>query len=185
MTAYYKASWWVWLVSGIVSGIFGLLFLNYPDATFQLMTLFFGIFALLTGLTFVVGALANRKYTDHFWSTLLIGVVALVLGIATFVPTTTITETVLLLLVAVYAIIFGLMFVLVGWDIRKEVKGEWLLILLGLFALFFGLYILFNLDTAGTTLAAVIGIFLLIQGVLDVIYAFRVRSFKEPVASSY
>ena len=67
---YYKANWWVWLVSGAIAVIFGLLFLNYPDQTFQLITLFFGIFALLTGLTFVVGALANRKYTDHFWSTL-------------------------------------------------------------------------------------------------------------------
>ena len=185
MTAYYKSSWWVWLVSGLVSLFFGLLFLNYPEVTFQLMTLFFGIFALLTGLTFVVGALANRKYADHFWSTLLFGAVALVLGIATFVPTTTITETVLLLLVAVYAIIFGLMFVLVGWDIRKEVKGEWLLILIGLFALLFGFYILFNLDTAGTALASVVGVFLLIGGVLDVIYAFRVRSYKGPEVASY
>ncbi|MFA9492174.1 MAG: HdeD family acid-resistance protein [Anaerolineales bacterium] len=182
---YYKANWWVWLVSGAISVIFGLLFLNYPDQTFKLITLFFGLFALLTGLTFVVGALANRKYTDHFWSTLLFGLVATVIGIATFVPTTNITEAVLLLLVAVYAIIFGFVFVFVGWEIRKEVKGEWLLILSGLFALLLGFYILFNLSTAGSTIAALLGIYLLVKGVIDMVYAFRVRSWKIPETTSY
>ena len=184
-TNYLKDSWWVWLVSGVVGIIFGLLFLNYPELTFNLITLFFGLFALLTGLTFVVGALANRKYTDHFWSTLLFGLVALVIGIATFVPTTNITEAVLLLLIAVYAIIFGLVFVLVGWDIRKEVKGEWLLILTGVFALLLGFYILFNLSTAGTTIAALLGIYLLVKGVVDIVFAFRVKSLKVPETTSY
>ena len=133
----------------------------------------------------MVGALANRKYTDHFWSTLLFGLVALVIGIATFVPTTNITEAVLLLLIAVYAIIFGLVFVLVGWDIRKEVKGEWLLILTGVFALLLGFYILFNLSTAGTTVAALLGIYLLVKGVIDIVFAFRVKSLKEPETASY
>lgn len=184
-TSYLKESWWVWLVSGIVGIIFGVLFLNYPEITFNLITLFFGIFALLTGLIFVVGALANRKYTDHFWSALFLGLVAMVIGVVTFVPTTNLTEAVLLILIAVYAIIIGLTFTLVGWDIRKEVKGEWLLILGGLFGIFLGFYIFFNLDTAGTTIAALLGIYTLVKGVIDIVFAFRVKNLKAPVTTSY
>ena len=68
---YLQASWWVWLVAGVVGVLMGLLFLNYPGLTFAVITVFFGIFALVTGLVYVIGALANRKEMDGFWSTLL------------------------------------------------------------------------------------------------------------------
>jgi uncharacterized membrane protein HdeD (DUF308 family) len=184
-TNYLKDSWWVWLVSGVIGIIFGLLFLNYRDLTFDLITLFFGIWALLTGLIYVIGALANRKHADHFWSTFLFGLVALVIGITTFLPTYDMTETVLLILIAVYALIYGLIFILVGWGIRKEVKGEWILFLAGLFWLFLGFYIFFNLDTAGTALAALLGVYVLVNGVIDVVTAFRARSLKAPATTSY
>jgi uncharacterized membrane protein HdeD (DUF308 family) len=177
-TNFIKESWWVWLVSGLFGIIFGLLFLTYRDLTFELITLFFGIWALLTGLTYVIGALANRKYADHFWSTLLFGLVAMVIGIATFLPTYDMTETVLLIMIAVYALIYGLTFILVGWGIRKEVKGEWMLILTGLFWLFLGFFIFFNLDTAGPVIAALLGLYVLVNGVIDVVTAFRAKSLK-------
>ena len=177
---YLQASWWVWLVAGVVGVLMGLLFLNYPGLTFAVITVFFGIFALVTGLVYVIGALANRKEMDGFWSTLLFGLVALVIGVATFMEASSLTETVLLILVALYFLVFGLVFVLFGWELRKEIRGEFLLILLGLFALLFGFYILFNLQTAGTAVASLLGLYLLVKGVIDIVFAFKVKSIKVP-----
>jgi uncharacterized membrane protein HdeD (DUF308 family) len=177
---YLQSTWWTWLVSGLIGVLMGLLFLNYPGLTFAVLTVFFGIFALLTGLVYVIGALANRKEMEGFWSTLFFGLVALVIGIATFVQSSSLNETVLLILVALYFILFGLVFVLAGWEFRKEIRGEFLLILLGIFALLFGFFILFNLQTAGTAVASLLGLFLLINGVADVVFGFKVRSLKVP-----
>ena len=181
-TAYLKASWWVFLVTGLLGLIFGALFFTYPEPTFSLFVLFFGIWALLTGLASVIGALANRKYVDHFWSTLLFGVFALLIGIATFIPGKVATEATFLILVGVYAVLYGLTAILVAWSIRKEVTGEWVLFLSGFFWLFLGFYVFFNLETAGATLAVLLGIYLLINGAIDIITAFRVRSLKVPAS---
>jgi uncharacterized membrane protein HdeD (DUF308 family) len=55
-----------------------------------------------------------------------------------------------------------------------------LVILLGIVSFIFGIWILFNLETAGEVVAIVLGIYLLFVGLLDLITAFKVRGLKAP-----
>jgi uncharacterized membrane protein HdeD (DUF308 family) len=176
--AYVRSSWWVFLVEALIEVGFGLLLLFYPTQAFSLVVLFFGIFALISGVIFTVGALANTKY-EGWWLALLIGLVSLVVGIFLFVNPQ-VTATILLILIAVRAVIFGLVFMIGGWEVRKEVTGEWLVILLGIVSFIFGIWILFNLETAGEVVAIVLGVYLLFVGLLDLITAFKVRGLKAP-----
>ncbi|NIM93863.1 MAG: hypothetical protein GTO18_09155 [Anaerolineales bacterium] len=171
---YYKSTWWVFLVEGLVAFAFGLLFLFYPEQTFDLLVLFFGIFALISGIVFTIGAFANRS-ADGWFGTLVIGLISLLVGILTFVNPD-VTATVLLLLISFRAVFVGFLLGVGGWEVRKEVTGEWLVILVGLISFIFGFWMLFNLDTAGTAVAIVMGLYLTLYGLTEVIASFRVRS---------
>lgn len=177
-SAYVRSSWWVFLVEALIELGFGLLLLFYPDVGFKLAVLFFGIFALISGIVFTVGALANTK-SEGWWLLLLVGVISLIVGVLLFVNPA-VTAGILLILIAIRAIVIGLVFIIGGWEVRKEVTGEWFVILLGVVSFIFGLWILFNLEAAGEVIAIVIGIYLFVVGLIDLITAFKVKGLKPP-----
>ncbi|MBP9738344.1 DUF308 domain-containing protein [Candidatus Saccharibacteria bacterium] len=62
----YKKNWWMYLVSGIVTLLFGLVTVINPAVTFLSLSFFFGLFLVLTGGIDMVNALTSIK-TKSLW----------------------------------------------------------------------------------------------------------------------
>jgi uncharacterized membrane protein HdeD (DUF308 family) len=129
---------WGWVaLRGAVAILFGLLTLFRPGITLAVLIMLFGAYALFDGIFMVVSAIANRKGEPR-WGTLLFGgLLGIAAGIATF-TWPGITATVLLTVIALWAIMMGIFEVAAAIRLRKLIDGEWALILAGVLSVAFG-----------------------------------------------
>lgn len=78
---FYKANWWMYLVSGIATLVLGLVTVINPAVTAVTLAFFFGLFLLITGVIDVVTALVSAGAKKLWFLELALGGVVALLGI--------------------------------------------------------------------------------------------------------
>jgi uncharacterized membrane protein HdeD (DUF308 family) len=165
------------LVRGLLSVVFGVLALLWPGLTVLALALLFGAWALSTGVSSLVAAVrAIRAHADvwQWLSALGIGL----LGIAAAVTAVLwpgITVLVLTVLVATLLIVGGAAEVVFAVRVRKQINGEWLLIVVGVLAVLTGLAILIWPQPGVLALTMGLGSYAVVTGVLLVVAGLRLR----------
>ena len=110
----------------------------------------------------------------NWWLLLLWGLVGIVVGVMTFIMPG-ITGLVLLMYIAAWAVITGVLQIVAAIRLRKEIKGEWLMILSGLVSVAFGVLLFLQPGAGALAVAWIIAAYAFIFGVLMVLLAFKVR----------
>src|SRR5689334_21439906 len=129
-------NWWLLALRGLCAVIFGILAFVWPGITLLGLVFMFGAYALVNGiLSFVVAARSPRGY-PKYGSLIFEGILSVLAGVIAFVVPG-ITALALLALVAAWAIVTGIMEIVVAVRLRKVIRNEWLLILAGLASLAF------------------------------------------------
>ena len=167
-------NWWLLLVRGLVAIVFALLTWAQPGVSLAALVLVFGIYVLADGLLGVWSAIAKRRDNRHWWLLLLWGLVGIVVGVMTFIMPG-ITGLVLLMYIAAWAMITGVLQIVAAIRLRKEIKGEWLMILSGLVSVAFGVLLFLHPGAGALAGAWIIAAYAFIFGVLMVLLAFKVR----------
>ena len=167
-------SWWVWLLRGIAAIVFGIIAFVSPAATLLALVIVFGIYAIFDGVLAVVTAFQIREVAKHWWVVLLEGLAGILFGIIALVYPL-ITAGALLLLIAFWAVVTGIMEIIAAIRLRREITNEWSLILTGIFSVILGV-MLFVFPGAGLALVWTIGLYAVFFGVLMIIFGFEVRS---------
>lgn len=78
---FYKNNWWMYLITGIVTLLFGLVTVINPALTFLSLSFFFGLFLLITGTVDMVSALSSVKTKSLWFLNLAFGGLVAVFGI--------------------------------------------------------------------------------------------------------
>ena len=172
------ANWWALAIRGLVAVLFGLLTLFLPGITLVTLVLLFGAYALVDG---VFNVIAFFRVASHQWALLIEGVVGIVAGVITFAMPA-ITAIALLYLIAFWAILTGIFEIVAGIRLRKTIANEWLLLVMGVLSLLFGLLILFAPGTGALAIVLWIGAYALVFGVFLLALAFRLRGHRRLVA---
>ena len=167
-------NWWLLLLRGLVAIVFALLTWAQPGVSLAALVLVFGIYVLADGLLGVWSAIAKRRDNRHWWLLLLWGLVGIVVGVMTFIMPG-ITGLVLLMYIAAWAVITGVLQIVAAIRLRKEIKGEWLLILSGLVSVAFGVLLFLQPGAGALAVAWIIAAYAFIFGVLMVLLAFKVK----------
>lgn len=167
-------NWWLLLLRGLVAIVFALLTWAQPGVSLAALVLVFGIYVLADGLLGVWSAIAKRRDNRHWWVLLLWGLVSIAVGVMTFVMPG-ITGLVLLMYIAAWAVITGVLQIVAAIRLRKEIKGEWLMILSGLVSVAFGVLLFLQPGAGALAVAWIIATYAFIFGVLMVLLAFKVR----------
>lgn len=177
-------NWWVVGLRGAVAVLFGLLTLTHPGAAVTSLVLLFGVFALLDGALNIVAGLHRREAGGRAWGGLLLaGALAIAAGALTlWYPS--MTAVFLLSVIAAWAIITGVGQVVAAVRLRREVRGEWLLVLSGVLSVLFGLALLAAPLVGALVVAAWIGAYALFAGVLLLALAFRLRGLARGGAAA-
>src|SRR5260370_10704745 len=129
-------NWWLVALSGLAAVLFGLLAFVWPGATLITLVWLFGAFALVNGtLSLMLAAKAPKGY-PRFGSLILGGLLGILAGLLAFVMPA-ITALGLLILIAVWAMVTGILEIVAAIKLRKEINNEWLLILVGILSLAF------------------------------------------------
>ena len=155
--------------------LFGLLTFLIPGITLVTLVLLFGAYALADG---VFNVIAFFRVASHHWALLIEGVVGIIAGILTFVWPA-ITALVLLYLIAFWAIFTGLFEIIAGIRLRKAIASEWLLLVMGVLSLLFGVFILFAPGAGALAIVLWIGAYALVFGITLLVLAFRLRGHRH------
>ena len=111
------------------------------------------------------------------------GVVSIVAGIiAAFVPG--ITALALVILLGAWLAVLGVTEIYTAWRIRREVTGEWLLALLGVFRLAIGAIILVMPLLGAVITVAFVATWSIIMGVTAIALGWRLRQFRDDRAGT-
>lgn len=176
-------NWWVLLVRGLVAIAFGVLVWYQPGISLAALVLLFGAYALADGALGVWTAIAERKEREHWVLLLLGGLLGIGVGILTFsVPG--LTALALVFYIAIWAVGTGVLEIVAAIRLRKEIEGEWLLILSGLVSVVFGVILMAQPGVGALAVLWLIATYAIIFGILLVILAFRARSFVREAARS-
>jgi uncharacterized membrane protein HdeD (DUF308 family) len=176
-TALCKRTWWVFLIGGIASVVFGILAFLNPGIALLVLGLYLAAYLLVDGAGNVWGAIQHRE-KDGWWAMLLLGILGVGIGLyALFVPA--VSMMAIVYMVSFMALLMGLSSLVLGWKIRKEISTEWVLYLTGALSVLFALMILFRPVVGTLSVVYLIATWAILVGLARVFFAFRIRQVAQ------
>lgn len=175
-----KRYWWVPVIRGISGIVFGIIAFAYPGLALATLVLLFGAWVLIDGVFRVVGATAGRASDPDWGFHLIIGILGILVGFLTF-RAPGITALALIIYVAAWALMIGAAEIALAVKLRREIKGEWFLILMGLASIIFAALLLWNPGPGALALLWLIASYAIVFGLLAIFFGFRLRSLRTLV----
>ena len=132
-----KKNWWIVALRGICSVGFGVVALLWPGATLAALVLLYGTYAIIDGVLATSTAVRYRHSRLRLAPLWLEGVFGFAIGVMAWLWPG-ITALALIYVMAAWAMITGVFEIVAAIKLRKEIAGEWLLAAAGVASLGFG-----------------------------------------------
>jgi len=166
---------WGWVaLRGVIAVLFGVFAFLWPGKTLAAVVLVFGAFAFADGILSLIAAFRVRDQGKPFWSLVIVGLLGIAAGVATFFWPG-MTALLLITFIGAWALVMGIFEIVAAIRLRREIEGEWLLGLSGALSVLFGLFVLFQPGAGALALIWVIGAYAFFFGILLIALAFRLR----------
>ena len=176
-------SWWLLLLRGLAAVAFGVLTWFQPGISLASLVLLFGAYSMADGIMGCWTAIAGRNDHESWWVLLLQGLLGIGIGILTFLAPG-LTALALLFYIAIWAIATGVLEIVAAVRLRKEIQGEFWLVLAGIASVVFGVLLMARPGAGALTVLWLIASYAIVFGALLVFLAFKVRSFVGKVTHS-
>jgi len=168
------------LLRALAAIAFGVLIFVSPGISLVSLVLVFGAYCMADGILTVWTAVSGSKDHEYWWLLLLEGLLGIGIGVLTiFAPA--VTALALLFYIAVWAIATGVLEIAAAIRLRKEIQGEWLLLLAGLASVVFGTLLIWQPGAGALTVLWLIGSYAIVFGVLLLILALKIRGFVAKI----
>lgn len=168
-------SWWVVLVVGLLSIGLGLLFIVWPGRTITVLAVLFGVYLIVSGVVSLVQGFNKDLSQGQRVLAILVGVISIVLGVLCFRGGITNGIYILSLFVGFSFLFRGIYQMLAGIQAKGQ-KGRGLVITAGVLGIIVGVIFLIAPFSSLFVLAMIAGIWLIALGILEVIFAFQIKS---------
>ncbi|MET0520583.1 MAG: HdeD family acid-resistance protein [Jiangellaceae bacterium] len=173
--------WWAVALRGVAAIVFGVLALIWPGITVFALVLVFGAYALVDGAFTLAAAFGNRDGGRTKGSRAWLfarGVAGILTGIIAAVWPG-ITALALLWVIAVWAMVTGVLDIVAAFQLRKEMRHEWLLALNGALSVLFGVLLVVWPAAGVLTLVVLIGIAAIAFGITLLVLGLRLRQVRH------
>lgn len=114
----FSPRWWVFLLEGLVSVAAGIIAVLRPDLASAVLIGVIAAWAILTGVLEIVAAIRLRREITNEWMLAFGGFVSILFGVLVFFQPAT-AGLVITLMIGAYALIFGVLLVVLGFRLRK------------------------------------------------------------------
>ncbi|TPD62507.1 HdeD family acid-resistance protein [Stenotrophomonas maltophilia] len=169
-------SWWILLLYGLVALGFGIIAIGWPMSAAIALAWTLGVMAIVEGVISLLALMTGGSGASRGWLLLYV-VASLGFGILAVINPLA-TASVLVLFLAAWLLVAGIYRIVFAIRVRRQIQGEWLLILSGVLAIVLGLLFAAN-PYAGVAVTTLwIGIGSLLYGVLQVLVAFKLRKLR-------
>jgi len=173
-------NWWLLLLRGVAAIAFGLLAFSWPDLTLLTLIFLWGLYAIADGIIALWAAIASKggEIAPRWWLAV-VGIAGIVAGALAFVWPG-MTALVLLMFIASWAIVIGILQIWGAIRLRREIEGEWLLGLSGLLSVAFGVIMFAQPGAGALAVVWLIGWFAILAGCVYIALAFQLKKHKRP-----
>ena len=165
-------SWWVLLLRGLFAIWLGIMAFSRPVFTLATVVLAFGIYALVEGITSLFAAIRCWSHRDDRWLLVLEAFIGIVLGVVTLL-TPSITAVILILFIAIWSLATGVLRIVEGLHLQRDIPGGSWLVIGGVASLIFAMAVLMRPTAGALAMVGILGIYALILGATEVILAFK------------
>ena len=169
-------NWWAVVLRGVFAILFGVVALAWPGLTLGAFVLLFGVFAIADGIFALVAALTGGSGRP-WWALVLKGIVSFAAAAVAFLMPG-ITALALLFVIALWAIVIGLMEIMVAIRLRKEIQGEFFLALGGVLSILFGAFLIARPGAGALAVTWLIGAYAIVFGVMLLALGFRLKGLR-------
>lgn len=173
MANFKRWRWWTVALRGVAAILFGILSMIAPGVTFVSLVILFGVYSIVDGALAL--ALAARPVQPRM-ALVGRGLVSIVAGVLALVLPG-ITAFALLIVVASWSVVSGILEIVLAIQLRKQLEGEWLLALEGLLSIAFGVLLMLAPLAGAIVLGLWIGAYALMLGGMLIGTALRLRSY--------
>ncbi len=172
MTDYLYQNRWLLALRGVLAIIFGVLAFIWPGNTAFVLVMLFAAYAILDGVLTIAASVRGRVANDRWWLMLIEGLVDIAAGVLAFLFPGLAAIT-LVFLIAIWAIITGVLELAAAIRLRREITNEWALGLSGVVSILLGVIMIISPGAGLVGLVWAIALYAILFGILMIILAVR------------
>jgi uncharacterized membrane protein HdeD (DUF308 family) len=176
-------NWWALALRGVAAVLFGLIAFLMPGVTLAALVLLFGAYSLVDGVFSIIAGIRAAERHERWWPFVLEGLLSILVGVIAFLRPL-LAAVVLLYFVAAWAILTGVIRISAAIRLRKQIQGEWMLILNGALSVLLGIFLMFLPGAGFVTLVWWLGAYATIYGITLITLAFRLRAHRNRLGSA-
>lgn len=178
------SDWRSLAIRGAAAVLFGLVALVWPDITLLALVLLWGAYALVDGLaTLWAVARGGPEVRGQRGLLALSGIASVAAGVLTFVWPG-ITALVLLFIIAAWALVTGVLEIVAGIRLRREINDEWRWILSGALSILFAAVLVITPGAGALAITWLIAWFAVFYGALLIKLAWDARKLETGSADT-
>lgn len=166
--------WWVPVVRGVAAITFGILALVAPTIGLLALVVMWGAYALVDGVFNLAYAVRAGRAGRRWGWFIIEGIISVAAGVITF-GYPGITAIALLIVIAAWAVVTGILEIVAAIELRRVISGEWLLALSGVLSIVFGVLLFANPFVGALAVVWLIGTYAILFGLMLIGLGVRIR----------
>jgi uncharacterized membrane protein HdeD (DUF308 family) len=175
--------WWLFVLRGVAAILLGIAAFLWPGLTIATLIILFGAYAFVDGVFLLISAISGWSKIEDPWLILLEGLIGIGIGVVTF-HSPAITGLGLLIFIAAWSLATGVLEIASAMRLRKELKGEFWLLLSGILSILFAIVLMWYPTAGAYALAIIIGAYAIGFGVMLIAFGIRLNRFRAHAAAS-
>jgi uncharacterized membrane protein HdeD (DUF308 family) len=175
---------WTLIARGIVLFLLGLVAFAAPGSIMFTLIFVFAAFVLASAVFAVGRGVTGIAARGQGWLLFLVGVLGVIVGIRMF-RSPGVTMLMILWAIGIWAILSGIMEIAAGIRLRRQITGEWRMILAGVLSAVFGVILIWSPVAGGVALAWTLGIAAMAYGIMDIVLGFNVRKAAPEIGTTW
>lgn len=180
---YVDSLWWLFVLQGIATLLFGIVALFFPGLTLVSLIVVFAVYTIVTGVVEVVHGFRDIGRTGFWWFSLLVGVALVGVGVYLVRNPSTALDL-FLVIVGAMILVRGIVDLFVAAFFSEKNDHRWLWAISGVLGVVAGIVIWRYPVSGGLAFVWVLGFYALLAGSISLAYAFRIRDWLRDAETS-
>lgn len=175
-----KEVWWLVLITGIVSTLFGLVALFWPKLTLATLVYMYAMFVVVIGAFSLFESLASIKKDPLWWLMTLFAVFNIIIGVF-LLRNPLVAATIFVVLLAIFIFVQSIIDLVVASYAGKG-DNRWIWVMTGVFGIIMGFVMLFYPLAASVAFVWVLGVYTLVHGIVAIAFAVQTKGAVKKLA---
>lgn len=171
--------WWTFILRGVAAILFAILVFLSPGWGIAVLVALFAAWAIIDGAGSLVTGIRTRGEDHSWWLEILEGLVGVAAGVIAILLPFDVVTTALVLVIAVWAVMTGIIEIVLAIRLRRVIRGELWMVLAGVASILFGLILVVFPATGALSLVWLIGAFAIGFGVFEIGLGWRLRGLSQ------